>query len=101
MKMLKDAGAKEVHVRISSPPFLWPCYFGTDISSTADLAARNYTHEEIVKMLGADSLGYMTTEGLNRMVDGKFHFCDGCFRWKNVLWISIQNKTGRKGNGEE
>lgn len=88
VKMLKDAGAKEVHVRISSPPFLWPCYFGTDISSTADLAARNFTHEEIVKMLGADSLGYMTTEGLNRMVDGKFHFCDGCFSGKYPMDIN-------------
>ena len=57
--MLKEAGAKEVHVRISSPPFLHPCYFGTDVPSNDQLIAAQHSTEEIRKMIGADSLGYM------------------------------------------
>ena len=60
--MLKEAGAKEVHVRISSPPFLHPCYFGTDVPSNDQLIAASHSTEEICKMIGADSLGYMQTD---------------------------------------
>ena len=59
VKLLRDAGAKEVHVRISSPPFLHPCYFGTDVPSNDQLIAHSHTTEEIREMIGADSLGYM------------------------------------------
>ena len=62
VKMLRDAGATEVHVRISSPPFLWPCYFGTDIPEREQLIAYNRSIEDIRKIIGADSLGYLGVE---------------------------------------
>lgn len=80
INMLKEAGAKEVHMRISSPPFLWPCYFGTDVPSKENLLACHYTVDEICKMLGADSLGYMPVERLSEIVPNiKSKYCDGCF----------------------
>lgn len=78
IKMLKKAGAREVHVRISSPPFLYPCYFGTDVPSNEQLIAHSHTTEEIRQMIGADSLGYMKIEKLSDMVDG-IGYCDACF----------------------
>ena len=78
IRMLKKAGAKEVHVRISSPPFLYPCYFGTDVPSNEQLIAHSHTTEEIREMIGADSLGYMEIGKLKRMVDG-LGYCDACF----------------------
>ena len=78
VRMLRDAGAKEVHVRISSPPFLWPCYFGTDIPAREQLIAYNRSIEEIRKIIGADSLGYLAIERLPEMVDG-LPICKGCF----------------------
>jgi amidophosphoribosyltransferase len=78
IKMLKAAGATEVHVRISSPPFLYPCYFGTDVPSNEQLIAHSHTTEEIREMIGADSLGYMEVSKLKDMV-GDLHYCDACF----------------------
>ena len=78
IKMLKKAGATEVHVRISSPPFLYPCYFGTDVPSNEQLIAHSHTTEQIREMIGADSLGYMEVEKLKNMV-GELKFCDSCF----------------------
>lgn len=78
--MLKEAGAKEVHMRISAPPFVWPCYFGTDVPSKKHLLACNYTIDEICKMIGADSLGFMPVERLSEIVPNiRCGFCDGCF----------------------
>ncbi|MCR4568361.1 MAG: amidophosphoribosyltransferase [Pseudobutyrivibrio sp.] len=78
VKMLRDAGATEVHVRISSPPFLWPCYFGTDVPCREQLIAYNRTIEEIRQIIGADSLGYLGFDRLSQMVDG-LDICHGCF----------------------
>ena len=78
IKMLKKAGATEVHVRISSPPFLYPCYFGTDVPSNEQLIAHSHTTEQIREMIGADSLGYMEIDKLKEMV-GDLKFCDACF----------------------
>ena len=78
VKMLRDAGATEVHVRISSPPFLWPCYFGTDIPEREQLIAYNRSIEDIRKIIGADSLGYLGFERLEEMVGG-LSICKGCF----------------------
>lgn len=78
VKMLRDAGAAEVHVRISSPPFLWPCYFGTDIPEREQLIAYNRSIDEIRLMIGADSLDYLRIERLEEMVDG-LKICKGCF----------------------
>lgn len=80
IKSLKEAGAKEVHLRISSPPFLWPCYFGTDIPSRDCLMAVKYSVEEIRQKIGADSLGYISVEGLQEaMKDFKSEYCQACF----------------------
>ena len=78
VRMLRDAGATEVHVRISSPPFLWPCYFGTDIPAREQLIAYNRTIEDIRQIIGADSLGYLGIDRLNEMVEG-LPICTGCF----------------------
>lgn len=76
--MLKEAGAKEVHVRISSPPFLWPCYFGTDVPAREQLIAYNHTIEEIRDIIGADTLGYLDINRLEELAEGKA-ICKGCF----------------------
>lgn len=78
VRMLREAGAKEVHVRISSPPFLWPCYFGTDVPEKDQLIANNRTVHDIQEIIGADSLGYLNIERLREMVDG-LGICTGCF----------------------
>lgn len=79
VKMLKEAGASEVHVRISSPPFLYPCYFGTDVPSSDQLIAYNHSVDEICEMLGADSLGYLDLDRLGELIDGDDGYCHACF----------------------
>lgn len=81
VSMLKEAGATEVHVRVSSPPFLYPCYFGTDIPSRDQLIAYNRTIEDIRNVIGADSLAYLKIDRLGEMVDHLPH-CTGCFTGK-------------------
>ena len=78
VRMLREAGAKEVHMRVSSPPFLWPCYFGTDVPAREQLIAYNRSLEEIRKVIGADSLAYLRTERLEEMAGG-LGICKGCF----------------------
>lgn len=81
VQMLKDAGATEVHVRISSPPFLYECYFGTDVPSREQLIAHNRTVEEINNIIGSDSLAYLKLERLIELSGGKA-ICTGCFNGK-------------------
>ena len=81
VRMLREAGAKEVHMRVSSPPFLWPCYFGTDVPAREQLIAHNRTVDEICKIIGADSLGYLREERLSEIVCGR-EICKGCFTGK-------------------
>ena len=73
VKMLKDAGATEVHVRISSPPFLFPCYFGTDVPSCDQLIAHDHTVSQICELIGADSLGYLDGERLPELILSLIH----------------------------
>lgn len=79
VRMLKNAGATEVHVRISSPPFLYPCYFGTDVPSCEQLIAHNNSVEKICELIGADSLGYLDPERLSELIGGDHGYCDACF----------------------
>ena len=81
VRMLREAGAKEVHMRVSSPPFLHPCYFGTDIPGREQLIAYERTTEEIRQVIGADSLAYLKMERLSEIVDG-LPVCSGCFSGK-------------------
>ncbi len=84
VEMLREAGATEVHVRISSPPFISECYFGTDVPSKDQLIAHNRTVEEICDIIGADSLGYLEYDRLSEMVAG-LPICTGCFNEKYPL----------------
>ena len=78
--LLREAGATEVHMRVSAPPFLHPCYFGTDIDSRDHLIACNHTVEEIAQIIGADSLGYLSVDSVHKLANGcRCTFCDGCF----------------------
>lgn len=79
--MLREAGAAEVHMRVSSPPFLWPCYFGTDVPAREQLIAFHRSVEEIRQMIGADSLSYLREERLEEIAGG-LPICTGCFSGK-------------------
>lgn len=80
VSLLRDAGALEVHMRVSAPPFINPCYFGTDIPSRDILIAHSLTVEEIRDEIGADSLGYLSVCGLSDVAAGSsLGFCEGCF----------------------
>ncbi len=80
IKLLKENGAKEVHLRVASPKFLWPCYFGTDIPSKKDLIAVKYSTEEIRQKLGADSLAFLPVESLKKIgLRDDFGYCEACF----------------------
>ena len=76
--MLREAGAKEVHVRISSPPFLYPCYYGTDVPTAGQLIASNHSTEAVCESIGADSLGYLALEDFSSMT-GDLPICTACF----------------------
>ena len=78
--LLREAGAREVHMRSSAPPFIAPCYFGTDIPDRDSLIACRYSVEEIRALIGADSLGFLSLEALHQIApDAACGFCDGCF----------------------
>lgn len=78
VRLLKEAGTKEIHMRISSPPFLHPCYYGTDIDSEEYLIACHHSVEEIAKIIGVDSLGYLTLDELRTLI-GSHEYCSACF----------------------
>ena len=76
--LLREAGAEEIHMRISSPPFLNPCYYGTDIDSRENLIACNHSVEDIAKIIGADTLGYLPVSQLS-LLTGNCDYCSACF----------------------
>ena len=78
IRILKEAGAKEIHMRISSPPFRGPCFYGTDIDSKEHLIATGRNLEEMAAYIGADSLGFLVPEDL-RVMAGTGCLCDACF----------------------
>ena len=78
--MLKDAGAREVHIRVASPPVTDPCFFGIDTPDKNKLVAAYHSIEEICEMTGADSLGYLSVEGMLEAIGiGKDKICTACF----------------------
>ncbi len=82
VKLLRDAGATEIHMRISAPPFLNPCYYGTDIDSRENLIACHHTVDEICKIIGADTLGYLSVDSVKKLANGNrgaHGFCTACF----------------------
>ena len=78
VRMLRDAGAKEVHVRITAPKFLYPCFYGTDVDSQDNLVACHYSTEDICDMIGADSLSFLPVQSLKE-ISGKNDYCSACF----------------------
>ena len=97
VKLLRDAGATEVHMRVSAPPFINPCYYGTDIDSKENLIACKYTIEEIAKKIGADSLGYLSLDGVKKIgyVNEKSGFCVACFDGKYPTEIPTKTDKNR------
>jgi amidophosphoribosyltransferase len=91
IKMLRSAGAREIHVRISSPPTTFPCFYGIDTPIRRDLIAATHTLEEINKYLTSDTLGYMTIDALRACVpaSGK-GYCDACFSGSYPVPLEIQ-----------
>ena len=80
VKLLRDAGAKEVHMLVSSPPFVFPCYFGIEICDEKNLIANKMDKEQIREAIGADSLGYLSVESVRQIAkDADIDLCDGCF----------------------
>ena len=80
VKLLRDAGAKEVHMLVSSPPFVFPCYFGIEICDEENLIAHKMDKEQIREAIGADSLGYLSVESVRQIAkDADIDLCDGCF----------------------
>ncbi len=78
VRLLREAGAAQIHLRISAPPFLHPCYYGTDIDSEEHLIARSHTSAQIAELIGADSLGYLPAHSLGEWI-GASGFCTACF----------------------
>lgn len=78
VKMLRDAGATEVHMRISAPPTRWPCFYGIDTPSRSELVASNHSMEEIARYITCDTLGYLSVTGMHEAVSGQ-GYCDACF----------------------
>lgn len=98
VKLLREAGTQEIHMRISAPPFLHPCYYGTDIDSEENLIAFHHTVEEIAKIIGVDSLGYLATDELRELV-GNDDFCSACFTNEyptSILHAGSKNRFEQK-----
>lgn len=81
VKLLRNAGAKEIHMRVSAPPFLNPCYYGTDIDSRDNLIACHHTVDEIAEIIGVDSLGYLSVDNVKKIACGDLGkgYCTACF----------------------
>ena len=95
VKMIRDAGASEVHMRISSPPTSWPCFYGIDTPTRDELIAAHSSVEEVNEYVTADSLGYLSLEGLKRAVGGDEGFCSACFSGRYPIPIA-DNGTQRR-----
>ncbi len=98
VKMIKDAGAKEVHMRVSSPPFLYPCYFGTDIPSQELLVSWQRSVSEVCEIINADSLGFLPAEDLGKMINGACTgYCDACFTGKYPMPVPYDKIVEERG----
>jgi len=96
VRMLREAGAAEVHVRISSPPVKWPCYYGIDFASRAELIANGLSPDEIAASLGADSLGYISQEGMIAATEQPVaELCTACFTGSYPIELPPEEKLGK------
>ena len=101
VKLLRNAGAAEIHVRIASPPIISTCHFGVDMATVDELIAARKTINEIKDVIGADSLGYLSVDGLRQSVQAKSGtFCNGCFTGKYPIPVQLEmNKMEFEGIG--
>jgi amidophosphoribosyltransferase len=91
VSLLRRAGAREVHLRVCAPPIRHPCYMGVDMASRRELVAANHSVEEVQRLLGADSLGYLSVEGLMQVVQGgRRGFCDACFTGNYPVPVQLE-----------
>ena len=91
IRVLRKAGAKEIHVRVCAPPIKFPCYMGVDMANQDELIAANNTVEEIRLLTGADSLGFLSVKNLLSVVGGeKGGFCDACFTGNYPVPVQLQ-----------
>lgn len=95
IQSLRNAGAKEIHMRVSAPPFVSPCYYGTDIDNTDDLIAAHHSTKEIADIIGVDSLGYLCVEHLMQIASEKGHICTACFGGKYPTAIPVNGYKNR------
>ncbi|SDT36402.1 amidophosphoribosyltransferase [Friedmanniella luteola] len=96
VRMLREAGALEIHVRISSPPVKWPCFYGIDFASRAELIATGLNTDEICRSIGADSLGYVSLEGLVDATEvGMDNLCRACFDGVYPVELPLSERMGR------
>ena len=96
VRMLREAGAREIHVRISSPPVKWPCFYGIDFATRAELIASGLDVEEIRRSIGADSLGYVSLEGLMEATEiAENKLCSACFTGKYPIAIPADLSEGK------
>ncbi|MCD7944001.1 MAG: amidophosphoribosyltransferase [Clostridia bacterium] len=97
VKLLREAGAVEVHMRVSAPPFINPCYYGTDIDSHEHLVAYSHTIDEIAKIIDVDSLGYISVENTKKIAatEGCTGFCTACFDGKYPTETQYASKKNR------
>ncbi|MBF0124052.1 MAG: amidophosphoribosyltransferase [Magnetococcales bacterium] len=89
VKMVRDAGAREVHVRIASPPTCYPCYYGIDTPTRRELLAANHSVDEMRAYIGADSLAFISIKGLYQAVNGLGGYCDACFSGRYPVPLSV------------
>ena len=94
VRLLREAGARSVHFRVSAPPFLFPCYYGTDIDSKDNLIACHHTVDQIAKMIGVDSLGYLPKEELSALI-GSQNFCSACFSGEYPTTVPSDTRKDR------
>ncbi|WP_430298352.1 amidophosphoribosyltransferase [Sinomonas sp. B1-1] len=96
VRMLREAGAKEVHVKISSPPVKWPCFYGIDFASRAELIANGASIEEISQAIGADSLGYISEDGMiTATMQPRERLCTACFTGTYPIELPSADKLGK------
>lgn len=94
VSLLREAGAREVHLRVSAPPFLNPCYYGTDIDSRENLIACHHNVEEIARIIGVDSLGYLPVKQLGALI-GQAHYCSACFTGLYPTPVPVNTRKDR------
>ena len=98
VQMIRNAGAKEIHFRVSAPPIISPCYFGIDMPTKEELIANQKSLEQIRKYIGVDTLGYLSVKGMLAMPSlPRDNFCAGCFTAKYPLKIEAANNKLRLG----